>query len=115
MFGMNGFQVSGSGVIQGHHGPLVRIVPLFLFSHSIHYQAPEQSCVGTRMQCSCSALNFHSLSGMLPHDNEFDAPERDSCENHGKIRQCIFFTNNIFIPFMTKILSNLKYCNLITG
>ena len=23
MFGMNGFQVSASGVIQGHHGPLV--------------------------------------------------------------------------------------------
>ena len=23
MFGMNGFQVSASGAIQGHHGPLV--------------------------------------------------------------------------------------------
>ena len=23
MFGMNGFHVSGSGAIQGHHGPLV--------------------------------------------------------------------------------------------
>ena len=23
MFGMNGFHVSASGVIQGHHGPLV--------------------------------------------------------------------------------------------
>ena len=25
MFGMNGFQVSASGAIQGHHGPLVDI------------------------------------------------------------------------------------------
>ena len=25
MFGMNGFQVSASGAIQGHHGPLVYI------------------------------------------------------------------------------------------
>ena len=24
MFGMNGFHVSASGAIQGHHGPLVR-------------------------------------------------------------------------------------------
>ena len=83
----------------------VRIVPLFLFS---------QSCVVTRMQWSCSALNFHPPSGTLPHDNIFDAPEKDSCENHGKIRQCIFFTNSNFIPFMTEILSNLKYCNLVT-
>ena len=94
---------------QGHHGPLVR------FSHSVYYQAPEQLCVGTRMQCYCSALNFHPLSGTLPHNNIFDAPEKDSCENHGKIRRCIFFTNNIFIPFMTEILSNLKYYNLVTG
>ena len=93
----------------------VRIVPHFWFSHSIHYQAPEQSCVGTRMQCSCSALNFHPPSGTLPHDNIFDAPEKDSCENHEKIRQCIFFTNSNFIPFMTEILSNIKYCNLVTG
>ena len=93
----------------------VRIVPLFRFSHFIHYQAPEQSCVGTHMQCSCSALNFHPPSGTLPHDNIFDAPEKDSCENHGKIRLCIFFKNNIFILFMTEILSNLTYCNLVTG
>ena len=92
----------------------VRIVPLFLFNHSIHYQASEQSCVGTRMQCSSSALHFHPPSGTLPHDNIFDAPEKDSCENNGKIRQCIFFRNSNFIPFMTEILSNLKYCNLVT-
>ena len=100
----------GSGErLQGRHGPLVR------FSHSIHYQAPEQSCVGTRMQCSCSALNFHPPSCTIPHDDIFDTLEKASCENHGKIRQCIFFTNNVFIPFMTEILSNLKYCNLVTG
>ena len=28
MFGMNGFHVSASGAIQGHHGPLVRYVML---------------------------------------------------------------------------------------
>ena len=93
----------------------VRNVPLFRFTHSIHYQAPEQSCVGTHMQCSCSPFNFHPPSGTLPHDNIFDAPEKDSYEKHGKIRQCIFFTNNIFIPFMTEILSSLEYCNLVTG
>ena len=26
MFGMNGFRVSASGAIQGHHGPLVMVV-----------------------------------------------------------------------------------------
>ena len=26
MFGMNGFHVSASGAIQGHHGPLVSLV-----------------------------------------------------------------------------------------
>ena len=26
MFGMNGFHVSASGAIQGHHGPLVPII-----------------------------------------------------------------------------------------
>ena len=62
----------------------VRIVPLFGFSHSIPYQAPEQWCVGTRMQCSCSALNFHTPSGTLPHDTIFDAPEKDNCEIMGK-------------------------------
>ena len=28
MFGMNGFHVSASGAIQGHHGPLVFIVDI---------------------------------------------------------------------------------------
>ena len=31
MFGMNGFHVSASGAIQGHHGPLV------FFSHGVFY------------------------------------------------------------------------------
>ena len=35
MFGMNGFHVSASGAIQGHHGPLVFIVPV----HFNLYQA----------------------------------------------------------------------------
>ena len=29
MFGMNGFHVSASGAIQGHHGPLVVLVTMF--------------------------------------------------------------------------------------
>ena len=28
MFGMNGFHISASGAIQGHHGPLVYLVDL---------------------------------------------------------------------------------------
>ena len=32
MFGMNGFHVSASGAIQGHHGPLV-----FLLCESLNY------------------------------------------------------------------------------
>ena len=35
MFGMNGFHVSASGAIQGHHGPLVWELRLFIL-----YQAP---------------------------------------------------------------------------
>ena len=31
MFGMNGFHVSASGAIQGHHGPLVFILTLKWF------------------------------------------------------------------------------------
>ena len=31
MFGMNGFHVSASGAIQGHHGPLVVILKCFRF------------------------------------------------------------------------------------
>ena len=30
MFGMNGFHVSASGAIQGHHGPLVILIPTLL-------------------------------------------------------------------------------------
>ena len=63
----------------------VRIMPLSHFSHSIHNQALEQSCVGTCTQCSSSTLNFQPPLGTLPHDNIFDAPEKDSCEKRGKI------------------------------
>ena len=39
MFGMNGFHVSASGAIQGHHGPLVcLIVQRFLCSYSLAIQ-----------------------------------------------------------------------------
>ena len=33
MFGMNGFHVSASGAIQGHHGPLVDISSLLVNSN----------------------------------------------------------------------------------
>ena len=32
MFGMNGFHVSASGAIQGHHGPLVYIVIIIFYN-----------------------------------------------------------------------------------
>ena len=32
MFGMNGFHVSASGAIQGHHGPLVTVTLKISFS-----------------------------------------------------------------------------------
>ena len=38
MFGMNGFHVSASGAIQGHHGPLVH---LMLISDTRIYQSPD--------------------------------------------------------------------------
>ena len=31
MFGINGFHLSASGAIQGHHGPLVVYLPFFHF------------------------------------------------------------------------------------
>ena len=36
MFGMNGFHVSASGAIQGHHGPLVPF--LTVFSKDVYYR-----------------------------------------------------------------------------
>ena len=36
MFGMNGFHVSASGAIQGHHGPLVILFRLSPFLHSFN-------------------------------------------------------------------------------
>ena len=32
MFGMNGFHVSASGAIQGHHGPLVLYIKVYMVS-----------------------------------------------------------------------------------
>ena len=40
MFGMNGFHVSASGAIQGHHGPLVDFV-YTLASASIDQSVPN--------------------------------------------------------------------------
>ena len=40
MFGMNGFHVSASGAIQGHHGPLVFI--LFIYLTDLSLQAAQK-------------------------------------------------------------------------
>ena len=38
MFGMNGFHVSASGAIQGHHGPFVLYIPrIFVEQRLISY------------------------------------------------------------------------------
>ena len=37
MFGMNGFHVSASGAIQGHHGPLVEIITRHNVGKKIRY------------------------------------------------------------------------------
>ena len=41
MFGMNGFHVSASGAIQGHHGPLVYKIYSCLYTESSPH-SPEQ-------------------------------------------------------------------------
>ena len=35
MFGMNGFHVSASGAIQGHHGPLVTFLKYRFFENTV--------------------------------------------------------------------------------
>ena len=46
MFGMNGFHVSASGAIQGHHGPLVFLAPWDNLNRSmaalVGFQAEEK-------------------------------------------------------------------------
>ena len=37
MFGMNGFHVSASGAIQGHHGPLVPFLTMFSTIYSSYF------------------------------------------------------------------------------
>ena len=41
MFGMNGFHVSASGAIQGHHGPLVYLVTLSQTSPGFYVSAEQ--------------------------------------------------------------------------
>ena len=45
MFGMNGFHVSASGAIQGHHGPFVFIMSALVitsYKHLLHINAPPK-------------------------------------------------------------------------
>ena len=41
MFGMNGFHVSASGAIQGHHGPLVHILQRLKQTQACYFAAIE--------------------------------------------------------------------------
>ena len=52
MFGMNGFHVSASGAIQGHHGPLVHIcIP---GGKTLSLVPKSGSSVKVKVQCSHS-------------------------------------------------------------
>ena len=42
MFGINGFHVSASGAIQGHHGPLVLFKACFLSYHKVEKKSPTE-------------------------------------------------------------------------
>ena len=48
MFGMNGFHVSASGAIQGHHGPLV-----------FHFKSTEKCCL--QFVSIWTSLKFYRL------------------------------------------------------
>ena len=54
MFGMNGFHVSASGAIQGHHGPLVL--------KNMHNELPSKRSSGVhRCPCIQPVTSFYSL------------------------------------------------------
>ena len=41
MFGMNGFHVSASGAIQGHHGPLVLVAFILTSANALNFDWPK--------------------------------------------------------------------------
>ena len=45
MFGMNGFHVSASGAIQGHHGPLVLLLFLGLCGKEFKCKESKNLCI----------------------------------------------------------------------
>ena len=57
MFGMNGFHVSASGAIQGHHGPLVRYTPYlgsaqWVAMETMHFHIAQTNIfLGTNFFC----------------------------------------------------------------
>ena len=59
MFGMNGFHVSASGAIQGHHGPLVLFYGLFFIENSGEIQTFMLYCF------SINGNIFHYFSFLL--------------------------------------------------
>ena len=65
MFGMNGFHVSASGAIPGHHGPLVEIALANFFSVAFREEFTRISL------CLYSARSLHSLIPCLLTDQNF--------------------------------------------
>ena len=75
MFGMNGFHVSASGAIQGHHGPLVS------FSHNIFYASNAKFQFFIHIYfVVCNAFNLNQsktfgkefyLTMIVKHENDF--------------------------------------------
>ena len=62
MFGMNGFHVSASGAIQGHHGPLV----FYILSHSPCVCQVSRMLYGLCSHClDCErALKYNTVKGV---------------------------------------------------
>ena len=60
MFGMNGFHVSASGAIQGHHGPLVsnNCLSGFLWSHTGRWQIVKSCEIFLLLKIRTMATNF---------------------------------------------------------
>ena len=59
MFGMNGFHVSASGAIQGHHGPLVE------YMEGNGEKAGHQFCFRCLPRISTNAEKFENLCEFL--------------------------------------------------
>ena len=64
MFGMNGFHVSASGAIQGHHGPLVSCSNN-VFKSASYTGLLKVMIVWYRVRCD-EKLTFYNYHGIIP-------------------------------------------------